>query len=111
MQGVNVFEKKEFNDKEVNQVTNLKTGRIVQVTYYFKPGQMLDYHRHPEGDQVFFTHEGEGACYTDEGKEEVIQLKPGVITIAPKGVWHKIVAATNLIVSAATTQPAGFEKR
>ncbi len=111
MQGVNVFEKKAFKDNEVNQVTNLKTERIVQVTYYFRPGTLLDYHRHPEGDQVFFTHEGEGVCYTDDGREESVQLKPGVITIAPKGVWHKIVATTDLIVSAATTQPAGYEKR
>lgn len=111
MQHTDVLAKKMFNDKEVNQVTNMKTERLTQVTYYMRPGQMLDYHRHPQGDQVFFTHEGEGICYADEGKEEAVKLKPGVVVLAPKEVWHKIVATTDLIVSAATTQPAGFEKR
>ncbi|MEK7773757.1 MAG: cupin domain-containing protein [Deltaproteobacteria bacterium] len=111
MQHKDVFEEKVFNDKDVNVVTNIKTERLAQVTYYMKAGQTLDYHRHPEGDQVFFTHEGTGVCYAEEGKEEAVRLKPGVIVLAPKGVWHKLVASTDLIVSAATTQPAGFEKR
>ncbi len=111
MQHNDVFAEKVFNDRDVNVVAGIKTERLTQATYYMKAGQMLDYHRHPEGDQVFFTHEGEGVCYAEEGREEAVSLRPGVIVLAPKGVWHKLVAATDLIVSAATTQPAGFEKR
>ncbi|MBI5887876.1 MAG: cupin domain-containing protein [Deltaproteobacteria bacterium] len=111
MQQADVLAKKEFTEGNVNKVTYLKTDAIAQDTYYFKPGQVLDYHRHPNGDQIFFVQEGEGACFVDDGKEESIALKPGVVFLAPKGVWHKVVAKTSLIVSQATCQPAGMEKR
>lgn len=106
-----IFAKKEFKDDNVNKVTYLKTDQLAQDTYYFKPGQVLDYHRHPSGDQLFFVQEGEGTYYIDDGKEETTVLKPGVIVLAPKNVWHKVVAKTTLILSQATTQPAGMEKR
>ncbi len=111
MQQADVTGKKEFKDEVVNKVTFIKTEQMVQDTYYFKPGQVLAYHRHPNGDQVFFVHEGEGTYYTDDNGEKTAQLKPGVVVLAPKGVWHKIVAKTELIVSQATVQPAGMEAR
>src|SRR4030067_3778359 len=109
MQQANVTGKKEFKDEVVNKVTFIKTGHIPQDTYYFKPGQVLAYHRHPNGDQVFFVHEGEGTYYTDDNGEKTAQLKPGVVVLAPKGGWHKIVAKTELIVSQATAPPGGRE--
>src|SRR3989304_7732387 len=111
MQQANVTKAKEFKDDVVNKKTYVKTESLAQDTYYFKPGQVLDYHRHPGGDQIFFVHEGEGAYYLDSGKEETAELKPGCVVLAPKGVWHKIVAKTALIVSQATTQPAGMEMK
>ncbi len=85
---------------------------MTQATYYMLPGQTLPWHRHPDGDQLFFTHEGEGVCAIDAGNgEESIRLSSGVIALAPKGVWHRIEASSRLVVSAATSQPAGFEKR
>jgi len=111
MQQADVTVKKEFKDTVVNKVTFIKTDQVAQDTYYFKPGQVLAYHRHPNGDQVFFVHEGEGTYYTDDNGEKTAQLKAGVVVLAPKGVWHKIVAKTELIVSQATVQPAGMEAR
>ncbi len=111
MQQADVLAKKEFKDDSVNKVTYIKTEQLAQDTYYFKPGQVLDWHRHPSGDQIFFVYEGQGTCFIDDGKEESIGLKPGVTVLAPKGVWHKITAKTNLVVSQATSQPAGMEKR
>ncbi|MBI5902980.1 MAG: cupin domain-containing protein [Deltaproteobacteria bacterium] len=111
MHQANISSKKEFKDDAVNKVTYIKTEQLVQDTYYFKQGQVLDYHRHPGGDQVFFVHEGEGTYYIDDGKEQAFDLKPGIVVLAPKNVWHKIVATKELVVSQATAQPAGFEKR
>ncbi|MBI5237388.1 MAG: cupin domain-containing protein [Deltaproteobacteria bacterium] len=111
MQQADVLAKKEFKDGSVNKVTYIKTEQLAQDTYYFKPGQVLGYHRHPDGDQISFVYEGEGTIFLDDGKEESIALKPGMTVLAPKGVWHKVTAKTNLIVSQATSQPAGIEKR
>ncbi len=111
MNYLNVLEKKEFKEGSVNKVTQIKSEQLTADTYYFKPGQVLDYHRHPEGDQIFFVHDGEGTFYLDNGKEESTGLKAGITILAPKGIWHKIVAKTDLIVSQATKQPAGMEPR
>ncbi len=111
MEKANVCETKEFKDDPVNKVTYIKTDSLTQDTYYFNAGQVLAYHRHPGGDQIFFVHEGEGTYYLDAGSEESTELKPGVTVLAPKGVWHKIVASTELVVSQATVQPAGLEQR
>ena len=111
MEQANVCATKEFKDDLVAKVTYIKTDQVSQDTYYFKPGQVLAYHRHPQGDQVFFVHEGTGTYYLDAGTEETTELKPGVVVLAPKNVWHKIVATTELVVSQATVQPAGLEQR
>src|SRR3989337_4240626 len=105
----NVMEKKEFKNENVNKVTQIKSEQLTADTYYFKPGQVLDYHRHPEGDQIFFVHEGEGTFCLDNGKEECVSLKPGVAVLAPKGVWHKIVANKELVVSRSEERRVGKE--
>ena len=111
MQEANVVAKKDFADDHVNKVTHIKTEELTQDTYYFKAGQVLDWHRHPGGDQIFFVHEGEGTFYLEEDGEKTTKLVPGVTVLAPKGLWHKIVADSELIVSQATKQPAGMEAR
>lgn len=111
MECVDVVKKKELKDGNVNKVTFIKTDQLGTDAYYFKAGQVLAYHRHPEGDQIFFVHEGKGTFYLDNGKEESVELKPGVCVLAPKGVWHKIVADGELVVSQVTRQPAGMESR
>jgi len=111
MECADVCASKDFKDESVAKVTYIKTDSLAQDTYYFKAGQVLDYHRHPQGDQIFFVHEGEGTFYLDSGSEESVAIKPGVVVLAPKNVWHKIVASTDLVVSQATHQPAGMEVR
>ncbi len=111
MECADVLETKEFKDEGVNKVTFIKTDQIAHDTYYFKPSQVLAYHRHPEGDQIFFVHEGTGTFYLDNGQEETVALKPGVSVLAPRNVWHKIAADGDLVISQATKQPAGMEAR
>ncbi len=111
MNWADIKEKMEFKDDGVNKVTCIKGEHLTADTYYFKPGQALGYHRHPEGDQIFFVHEGEGTFYIDSNGEEPLDLRPGVVVLAPKGIWHNIVAKSGLVVSQATRQPAGMEKR
>ncbi len=114
MEWANLLENKVYKDDVVAKVGYIKTDQIAADTYYFKPGQVLEYHRHPEGDQIFFVSEGEGELYLDDGSgESKLVLKPGVMVLAPKNVWHKIVntGGSELIVSQATRQPAGMEKR
>lgn len=105
----NVLEKREFKAEDNNKVTYIKTEELAADAYFFKAGQVLKFHRHPS-DQIFFVNEGEGEFILEaEGKEQKITLKPGVMVLAPKGVFHKVVAIKDLIVSQATKLPTGLE--
>ena len=77
MEEVNVVAAKSFDDGQPKKVNYIKTDQLGQDTYYFSAGQVLEYHRHPEGDQIFFVQEGEGTFHLDGGTEETTALKPG----------------------------------
>ncbi|MBF0275457.1 MAG: cupin domain-containing protein [Nitrospinae bacterium] len=110
---VNAIAKKELNG-EVNMVTFTSAETLKQDTYYFSAGGTLPYHRHPNGDQIFFIQEGTGTFYIDDANgEEGQAVKPGDMILAPKNVWHKLVAdeGCELIASQVTSQGAGKEDR
>ncbi|MDP3058319.1 MAG: cupin domain-containing protein, partial [bacterium] len=79
----------------------------------FATGQTLAYHRHPEADQVFFVLSGEGQFSTDDGVETVFKVHAGSIIIAPKNVWHKLVAISSdpLVACQVTRLPVTIEAR
>ena len=113
MNHVNVVKGCATKEETVNKVTQVKTEQLSFDTYYFKPGQVLDYHKHPEGDQVFVVSQGEGQFYLDAGTEEVQNISTGSVFLAPKDTWHKIVNTGSeiLIASQTTRQPAGMVAR
>jgi quercetin dioxygenase-like cupin family protein len=80
-------------------------------TYYFKPGQILAYHRHPDGDQIFFILKGQGTFYLDNGTEEQIEVREGSIIYVPKGIYHKLEANGELVACQATKAGAGNQAR
>lgn len=107
-----VFDKPQFTDNTVNKVNNFTGEDLTTDTYYFKPDQVLAYHRHPEGDQVFFILKGQGKFYLDNGTEEAIEVKEGSIVYVPKAVWHKLVATDGEMVACqATKSGAGMQAR
>jgi len=113
-QHVNVIQNPAFKAEAMNKIANFSGGMLGVDTYYFKPGQVLDYHRHPEGDQVFFILQGEGEFYLDNGDgEEKLAVAAGSIVYVPAGTWHKLVNTGNgdLIASQATKAGAGMELR
>lgn len=114
IKNANIFQAQELSEEGVKKITLIATDDLAVDTYYFKPGQVLDYHRHPNGDQIFIIQKGRGSFYLDDGnKEEVVSLEEGSVVLAPKGVWHKVVNEGDevLIASQATKQPAGHEKK
>jgi len=115
MSYVNILEKKTHADGAApSKVNHLKTDDLAADTYYFKAGQVLDWHRHPTGDQIFFIQSGAGTFFlqADGGEERSFQVGPEATILAEKNVWHKLVAGdAELIASQVTHQPAGMETR
>lgn len=108
-----VFQDARFSDAGVNKV-NVFTGEgLTADTYYFRAGQVLEYHRHPAGDQVFVVLQGEGRFYLDNGTESVIDVAPGSLVYVPAGVWHQLQNAGggDLVACQVTQAGAGMESR
>lgn len=112
---INIIEKKTLAEGNApSKVTQLKTNDLTADTYYFKGGQVLDWHRHPTGDQIFFIQSGVGTFYLQkEGEaEQSFKVGPENTVLAEKNVWHKLVAdGGELVASQVTRQPAGMETR
>lgn len=107
-----VFDNPQFKDDAVNKVNNFTGEDLTVDTYYFKPGQILQYHKHPKGDQVFFILKGQGSFYLDNGQEQVIEVKEGSIVYVPAGVWHKLEPKNGeMFASQVTKAAAGMENR
>ncbi|WP_425803099.1 cupin domain-containing protein [Desulfitobacterium sp. Sab5] len=106
-----VFDQPQFKDNTVNKVNNFTGEDLTADTYYFKPGQILAYHRHPDGDQIFFILKGQGTFYLDNGTEEQIEVREGSIIYVPKGIYHKLEANGELVACQATKAGAGNQAR
>ena len=107
-----VLENPQYSPTAVNKVNNFTGEDLTTDTYYFQAGQVLQYHKHPNGDQVFFIIKGQGTFYLDNGSEAAIPIKDGSIVYVPKGVWHKITAEGGDLVACQVTRPgAGNETR
>lgn len=113
IENAKIADKKEYKDDAVAKVTLIATDQVALDVYYFKAGQALGYHRHPEGDQIFTVIEGTGTFKLDDGGEEILEVGPGSTFLAPKNVWHDLAdnGDGKLIAQQVTKQPAGMEKR
>lgn len=103
-----------YNDVVVPKVSVFAGNDITSESYYFKPSQVLKYHRHPQGEQIFFIIEGEGQFKLDDGNEEVVMdVKPGSAIFVPTGVWHELVNSDKgqMVAVQVTKFGAGVEQR
>lgn len=97
----------------VKKIVLAATEELSVDVYYFAPGQVLAYHKHPTGDQVFTIIQGEGRFHLDPGTEVTREVQAGDVILVPKDTWHQLVnrGADSLIAIQSTRQPAGYTIR
>ena len=102
MKKANVNSIKEFSAEKFVKKTLFDSDKLVTDIYCFQPGQILDVHKHPHSDQVFYFIEGTGVMTV--GNEET-QVGPGDSTLAPADVEHSIrnTGSTTMIAFQVTT--------
>ena len=88
IQTVKINEIKEFNpDKSLKKVP-LDTDKIVFNAYFFKPGQILPFHKHPATDELFYIIEGVGEFTVGN---QSITVGPTSSVYGPANVFHGLV--------------------
>lgn len=104
---VNVLGQLQMKEDSLAKVVNIKTEQLGADTYYFRPGQVLAYHQHPDSDQIFIVLSGKGKFYLDDGVENVFDVSTGSMILAPKGVWHQLINTSDdpLVTCQATRLP------
>ncbi|MFD2169532.1 cupin domain-containing protein [Tumebacillus lipolyticus] len=86
-----VFQNPAFDDEGVGKVNNFTGADLTTNTYYFRPGQALDFQLRPVGDQVYVVLSGEGQCILDNGQQETISITTGSVVYVPSGVNVKMI--------------------
>ena len=77
----------QYNDSAVPKVPVFAGSDMTSEIYYFKPGQVLKMHRHPNGEQIFVFLKGKGVMELEDKKHDVAA---GDAMFIKSGEWHGI---------------------
>lgn len=78
----------QYNDTVVPKIAVFGGNDMTSEVYYFKPGQILKAHRHPNGEQIFVFLKGKGVMMLEDDKFDV---ESGKMIFVPAGKWHEII--------------------
>ena len=97
-----------YDDNVVPKVPVFAGNDITSEVYYFKPGQVLKMHRHPNGEQIFVFLKGEGVMELEDKKHDV---GAGDEVFVKTGEWHGITngMAGEMVAVQITKVNAGAE--
>ena len=92
IQTVNINDIREFDKKELLKKVPLTTDKLVFNTYFLEPRQLLNLHKHPNTDELFYIIEGRGQFTV--GNDQIMVDKGSVI-YGPANVPHGLVNSGN----------------
>jgi len=88
IQTVKVNDIREFNVDKILKKVPLATDKLVFNTFYFKPRQILPFHKHPATDELFYIVEGVGEFTVGN---DSITVGPTAAVYGPTNVFHGLV--------------------
>ena len=114
MQAQNIVENARYASEKSSKVQVVKTEQLSVDGLFLRAAQSHGPARLPEHDRVLVCVSGTGELVLDtEPVKQHIELKPGMVALAPRGVWHKVTASagSDLIVTTASPFPVRIEER
>ena len=88
IQTVSLKDIREFNAKELLKKVPLMTDKFVFNTYFLEPKQVLELHKHPATDELFYIVEGHGQFTV--GNDQIV-VDNGSVIYGPANVPHGLV--------------------
>ena len=107
MQSVNLITDARFTDDKPNTLHAVKTDQLLIDGLYLKPGQRTGWHKQPDSDRAFVCVQGAGELVLETiavGNELRIPLSTGAVALAPRGVFHEVVAGAQGMVCSALSK-------
>ncbi len=96
---------------EPPRVVITESSDAAVVCWQVEPGQRIELHRHPSGQDTWIVLSGQGEYFVDTAGSS-IPLRPGVVAVAPTGAVHGAVNTGELplrFVSVVSPALSGFE--
>lgn len=91
MQALNVIENPRFEAAKASKLQVVKSDQIAIDALFLKPGQEHGPLRLPNRDRAIIALSGKGyVLLMTQPVEERIELKAGMVTLAPRDTWHVI---------------------
>ncbi len=98
MQSVNLIDDARYEDDKPGVLHAVKTDQLLVDGVYLKAGQKTGWKKQPDTDRAFLCMKGSGELVLETiavGRELRIPLGPGAVALAPRGVFHDLVAGPN----------------
>jgi quercetin dioxygenase-like cupin family protein len=95
VQAVNLIKDARYTDDKPNVMHAVKTDQLLVDGVYLKPSQKTGWHKSPDADRAYLCVQGSGELVLETaaaGNELRIPLAPGGVALAPRGVFHDLVA-------------------
>jgi quercetin dioxygenase-like cupin family protein len=107
VQSVNLISDARYSDDGPTVLHAVKTDQILVDGVYLKPGQRMGWRKVPDGDRAFLCMLGQGELVLETiaaGNELRIPLAHGAVALAPRGVFHDLVAGAGGMVCSALSR-------
>ena len=107
MQTVNLISDARFSDDKPNTLHAVKTDQLLVDGVYLKAGQKTGWHKAPDADRAYVCVQGTGELVLETisvGNELRIPLAPGAVALAPRGVFHDLIAGNQGLVCSALSR-------
>jgi len=95
VQTVNLISDARFTDDKPHILHAVKTDQLLVDGLYLKPGQRTGWRKIADADRAFLCVQGEGELVletTAAGNELRIPLATGAVALAPRAIFHDLVA-------------------
>ena len=107
MQTVNLIADARYTDDKPNVLHAVKTDQLLVDGVYLKPAQKTGWHKHPDADRAFVCVQGSGELVLETvaaGNELRLPLVPGAVALAPREVFHDLIAGPQGMVCSALSK-------
>ena len=114
MQALNLLENPRFETDKSSKVPVVKSAQLSVDGLFLKAGQSHGPTRLPERDRAVVCVSGYGELVIHtETVNQRIELRPGMVAMAPHGAWHAVVAGpeSELVVALTSQFPVRVEER